>query len=161
MVTIIDVRYPNGAMPRSLCVIPAKTMSNHALTKNIGPAATSLKNALIAQVPSNSRWGATVTATRYARLQSSSLGAAAESDQRPAAPGPGDPHAIAATGGRLPPRTLAASGHAQSLRTREGIAMSTLQLSRWQGTRQRLMAADGEYEAMWQASRTISEGSRA
>jgi hypothetical protein len=32
-------------MPTSGPTIPAKTMSSHALTKNIGPAATSLKNA--------------------------------------------------------------------------------------------------------------------
>jgi hypothetical protein len=45
MVTSIDVTYPNGRMPTSAATMPAKIISSHALTKNIGPAAMSLKNA--------------------------------------------------------------------------------------------------------------------
>jgi hypothetical protein len=45
MVTTIEVTYPKGRMPTSVSTIPAKIIKIHALTKNNGPAARSLKNA--------------------------------------------------------------------------------------------------------------------
>ena len=45
MVTTIEVTYPNGRMPTSVSTMPAKIIKIHALTKNNGPAAMSLKNA--------------------------------------------------------------------------------------------------------------------
>jgi hypothetical protein len=45
MVTTIEVTYPNGRMPTSVPTMPAKIIKIHALTKNNGPAAMSLKNA--------------------------------------------------------------------------------------------------------------------
>src|SRR6202012_3371541 len=45
IVTTLEVTSPNGRMPTSEAVIPAKIMSSHALTNNSGPAANSLKNA--------------------------------------------------------------------------------------------------------------------
>jgi hypothetical protein len=43
MVPTIEVTYPNGRMPTSVSTIPAKIIKIHALTKNNGPAAMSLK----------------------------------------------------------------------------------------------------------------------
>src|SRR5262249_11721894 len=45
MVATIPVRYPNGWIPPWAPTMPAKIISSQALTKNSGPAATSLKNA--------------------------------------------------------------------------------------------------------------------
>lgn len=43
MVTTIAVTYPNGWIPTSVRAIPAKIINTHALTKNMGPADTTLK----------------------------------------------------------------------------------------------------------------------
>ncbi len=54
MVTTIDVTYPNGRIPTSVYTIPAKIINTHALTKNMGPAATTLKKS----VNANTSWSA-------------------------------------------------------------------------------------------------------
>ena len=48
MVTTIEVTSPNGRMPAFVATMPAKIISNQALTKKAGPAATSPKKLRIA-----------------------------------------------------------------------------------------------------------------
>ena len=80
MVTTIEVRYPNGRIPTSVQTMPAKTISSHALTKNIGPAAMSLTNAsTINHLPSR-RPGSAITD----RAGGHGLGRHLELHQRPA-----------------------------------------------------------------------------
>jgi hypothetical protein len=43
IVTTIEVRYPNGRIPRSTLVPPANSISSHALRKKAGPAVRILK----------------------------------------------------------------------------------------------------------------------